>query len=65
MVEDDEREGFILDLSIEEDSMQESQVSILECDKFKSIISDLDSDRDDQDNLVLNPMKESSVVEII
>ncbi len=28
-------------------------------------ISDLDSDRDDEDNLVLNPMKESSVVEII
>lgn len=64
-VEDDEGEGFIPYLSIEEDIMHESQVSILECDKVKSIISNLDSNRDDEDNLVLNPMKESSIVEII
>ena len=64
-MENDEREGFISDLSIEEDNMQESQVSISECDKFKSAISDLDSDHDDQEYLVLNPMKESSAVEII
>ena len=65
-VENYEREGFISDLSIdEENSMQESQVSISECDKVKLAISDLDSDRDDVEYLVLNPMKESSAVEII
>ena len=37
-VENDEREDFIPDLSIEEDSMHESQVSISECDKVKSTI---------------------------
>ena len=41
-VVDDEREGFISNLSIGEDSMQGSQVSILECEKVKSAISDLD-----------------------
>jgi len=61
----DEREGSISDLSIEEDSMQGNQVSISECDKVKSAISDLNLDRDDQDYLVLNPIKESSAVEII
>jgi len=60
-MENDEREGFVSDLSIEEDNMQESQVSISEGDKVKSAISD----SDDQEYLVLNPMKESSVVEII
>lgn len=64
-VENDEREGFILDMSVEEDNMHEIHVSVLECDKVKSVISDLDLDRDDQDNLVLNPMKESFVDEII
>ena len=64
-MENDEREGFVSDLSIEEDNMQESQVSISECDKVKSAILDLDSDRDDQEYLVLKPMKESSAVEII
>ena len=64
-MENDEREGFISDMSIEEDNMQESQVSISECDKVKSDISDLDSNHDDQEYLVLNPMKESSAVEII
>ena len=64
-VEEDEREGFISDLSIEEESMQESQFSISECDKLKLASSDLDLDHDDQEYLVLNPMKESSVVEII
>ena len=52
----DEREGSISDLSIEEDSMQGNQVSISECDKVKSAISDLNLDRDDQDYLVLNPI---------
>jgi len=60
-----EREELVSDLPTEEDSMQGNQVSILECDKVKSAISDLNLDRDDQDYLVLNPMKESSVVEII
>ena len=64
-MENDEREGFVSDLSIEEDNMQESQVSVLECDKFKSAILDLDSDHDDQEYLLLNPIKESTVVEII
>ena len=40
--------------------MHESQVSISECDNVKSAISDPDSDRDDQEYLVLN-----SAVEII
>ena len=61
----DEREGSISNLSIEENSMQGNQVSISECYKVKSAISDLNSDRDDQDYLVLNPIKESSAVEII
>ena len=64
-VENYEREGFISDLSIEEDSMQESQVSILECDKVKSTISYLDSNRDDQKYLGLNSKKERSTIEII
>jgi len=64
-VENYEKEGFISNLSIEEDNMQESQVSISKCDKVKSAISDLDSDHDDQEYLVLNPMKERSNVEII
>lgn len=65
MAESDERESVVSDLSIEDDSMYESQVSISECDKVKSAISDLDSDYEDQEYLVLNPMKEKSVVEII
>jgi len=36
-MEDDEREGFISNLSIEEDNVQESQVSISGCDKVKSV----------------------------
>ena len=64
-MENYEKEGFISNLSIEEDNMQESQVSISKCDKVKSAISDLDSDHDDQEYLVLNPMKERSNVEII
>jgi len=64
-MENYEREGLISNLSIEENNMQESQVSISECDKVKSAISDLDSDHDDQEYLVLNPMKESSTVKII
>ena len=57
-MENDEREGFISNLSIEEDSMHDSQVSISKCDKVKSAISNLDLDRDDQEYLGLNPMKE-------
>jgi len=44
--------------------MQENQVPISECDKVKLAISDLDSDHDDEEYLVLNPMKDSSIVEI-
>ena len=65
MAENDEREGSISDLPTEEDSMQGNQVSSSEGDKVRSAISNLDSDRDEEDNLVLNPIKESSVVEII
>jgi len=65
MAESDERKSVDSDLSIEEDSMQGSQVLILECDNVKSPISDSDSDCDDQENLVLNPMKENSTTEII
>ena len=62
MAENDERESFVSDLPIEEDSMQGSQVSISECDVVKSAFSD--SYRDDQEYLVLNPIKENSAVEI-
>ena len=65
MAENDERESVISDLSIEEDNMQGSQVSVAECDVVKSAISNPDSDSDDQEYLVLNPMKESFAVEII
>ena len=65
MAENDERESFVSDLLTEEDNMQGSQVSISECDAVKLSISDLDSDRDDQEYLVLNPMEENSAVEII
>ena len=60
MVENDERESFVSDLSIEENNMQGSQVSISECDNVQSAISDLHSDCDDQEYLVQN-----STVEII
>jgi len=59
----DEREELVSDLPTEEDSVQGSQDSILECNAVNSAISDLNSDRDDQTYLVLNP--ESLVVEII
>ena len=45
--------------------MQENQVPISDCYKVKLAISNLDSNHDDEEYLVLNPMKESSVVEII
>jgi len=45
--------------------MQENQVPISDHDKVKLAILDLDADRDDEEYLVLNPMKERSVVEII
>jgi len=56
----DEREESISDLSIEEYSMQ-----VADFDNIHSPISDLNSDRDDQEYLVLNLEKGSSVVEII
>jgi len=65
MAESDERESVILDLSIKQDSMQRSQVSNSECDNVKTAISYVDSDCDDQENLVLSPMKEDSTSEII
>lgn len=65
MAESDERESFVSDLSIKEDNMQRSQVSNSESDNVKTAISDVDSDCDDQENLVLSPMKENSVSEII
>ena len=65
MAQSDERKSVNSDLSIEEDSMQGSLVLIQECDNVKSPISDLDSDCDDRENLVRNPMKENSSFEII
>ena len=65
MAESDEIKSVVSDLSIEEDSMQGSPVLIPECDNVKSPISDSDSDCDDQENLVLSPMKENSATEII
>ena len=65
MAENDEREGFISDLPIEEDSVQGSQDSILECNAVNSAISDQNSDHGDQEYLVPNPEKESFVVEIM
>lgn len=60
-MENDESEGLISDLLIAEDSRQGNQVSISDCDKVKLA----NSDRDDEEYLVLNPMKESSIFEII
>ena len=51
MAENDERENVISDLPTKEDSMQGSQVSIADCDNVKSVVSDPDSDRDDQECL--------------
>jgi len=65
MAESDERKSVCSDLSIEGDSMQGSPVLIPECDDVESPISDSDSDCDDQENLVLSPMKENSAAEII
>ena len=65
MAENDERESFISDLPTEEDNMHGSQVSISECDNVQSIFSDLDPDCGNQEYLVLNPIKENYVVEII
>lgn len=64
-MENDDGEGFVSDLSIEEDNMQESQVSISKGDKVKSALSNIDSDSDNQEYLVLNPMKESFDVEMV
>lgn len=41
--------------------MQENQIPISDCDKVKLAISV----RDDEEYLILNPMKESSIAEII
>lgn len=60
MVENDERESFVLDLPTEEDNMQGNQVSISGCDNVNLAISDLHSDCDDQEYLVLK-----SAIEII
>jgi len=65
MAEGDERKCVVSDLSIEEDSMQGSLVLILECDNVKTAISDLDLDCEDQEYLVLNPMKENPAAETI
>ena len=64
MAENDERDD-ISDLPTEGNSMQVSPVLIVECDNVQSAISGLHSDCDDQAYLVLNPEKESFVVEII
>lgn len=64
-MENNESEGFVSDLSIKEENMQEIQVSISEGDKVMTVVSNLDSDSDDQEYLVLNPMKESSAIEIV
>jgi len=64
MVESDERESVVLDLSIKEESMQRSQVSNSRCDNVKKTISDVDSYYDDKENLILSPMKDNYVVKI-
>lgn len=64
-IENDGRQGFISELLTAEDNMQGNQVPISDCDKVKLAILDLDLDRDDQEYLVLNPMKERFFVEII
>ena len=63
--ESDERKSVISDLPIEEDNMKRNQVSNEKCDNVKPAISYVDSDCDDQENLVLSPMKENSAAEII
>ena len=60
----DEREELVSDLPTEEDSVQGSQDSILECNAVNSAISDQNSDHGDQEYLVLNPIKKNSTVEI-
>jgi len=65
MAESDERKNVGSDLSTEEDGMQGNRVLIPKCDNVKSPILDSDSDCDDQENLVLSPMKENSAAEII
>lgn len=57
MAENDEREGPISDLPIEED--------IIQIEEDRTATSVLDSDCDDQAYLVLNPEKEGFVVETI
>ena len=65
MAESDEREDLVSDLSMEEYSIQVSPVLISECDNVRTAISVPDSDHDDPGNLVLKPIEENSVVEII
>jgi len=48
-IENDGRRGLISDLIIAEDSMQENQLPISDCDKVNLAIPDLDSDRDDEE----------------
>ena len=64
MAESDERKSVVLDMSIEEDTMQGSPVLLSECDNVKSTFSDPDSNYGDQENLVLSSMKENSAVKI-
>ena len=47
-MENDGRKCLISYLIIAEDSMQENQIPVSDCDKVKLAISDLDSDRDDE-----------------
>jgi len=63
-VENDGRQGLISVLLVAEDGMKENRVLILDCDKVKPAIPDLDSDCDDEEYFVSDPLKESPIVEI-
>ena len=64
LAESNERKSVVSDLSIEEDSMQGSPILLSERDNINWTLSNPDSDYGDQENLVLSPMKENSVVKI-
>lgn len=61
-IENDGRQGLISDLLAAGDGMKKNQIPISNCDKVKLAILDLDSDCDDKEYVVPDPMKESSIV---
>ena len=64
IVENDGRRGLISDLLATEDGMQKNQVPISDCNKVKLAILDIDSDCDDEEYVVPDPIREISIVEI-